>query len=423
MDLTIAKSLIPAEDDWSLAGRLKLGKAALKPRNGNRRIDDLHGEIEFTGKQARLDNLRFRLGSSTIFVDAATTDILEPRWLGTIRSPDLLFSDMPVLASSPPVRLKAASGAGEFYFDQRGWTLTAAVTSPEGSLNELPFRELRANVALTPAGLTFNNLRARTFGGELRSEGRWSAGSRNGGEWEISSQIEAVEIRALLAGLFPPLSDRVDGRLNGHGRFQVDGLDNSGTNEALKGSGVTSIRQGTLRNFNLLSQLLLKGSGAIISPASTARLSTGLATLASRPDTHFESLEADFNIDQKRLSSDNLIFTTPDYSITAAGWIGFDRETKWNGSLMLSSQLTEELQRDYRIIRYLLDRRGRLAIPFRVDGKLPNLTVRLENRALAQALRSGKPQKDGAQDDQDAGATPDGKNWLPDALERFLRGR
>jgi hypothetical protein len=58
-----------------------------------------------------------------------------------------------------------------------------------------------------------------------------------------------------------------------------------------------------------------------------------------------------------------------------------------------------------------------------VDGKLPNLTVRLENRALAQALRSGKSQKDGAQGDQDAGANPDGKNWLPDALERFLRGR
>jgi hypothetical protein len=422
LELTVVKSLIPADDDWSLAGRLTVANAALKPRTGNRRIDGLQGEISFAGKQARLHDVRFRLGSSTIFIDGATANLFESRWLGTIRSPDLLFTDVPVLIASPPVRLKAASGAGEFYFAERGWTLAATVTAPEGSVNEMPFRELRTDVVLSAAGLSFKNLSARTFAGELRSEGHWSAGARNGGAWEISSEIDAVEIRALLTALFPPLRDRIEGRLSGHGRFQTDGLDNSGTTEALKGSGVASIGQGTLKHFNLISQLLLKGSGATLSPASTARLSTGLATLASRPDTHFDSLEADFNIDQKRLSSENLIFTTPDYSITAAGSIGFDRSTEWRGSLMLSPQLTEELQRDYRIIRYLLDRRGRLAISFRADGKLPNVAVRIENRALAQALRSGKAQKDGAQDDQPPGAGPDGKNWLPDALERFLKG-
>jgi hypothetical protein len=80
------------------------------------------------------------------------------------------------------------------------------------------------------------------------------------------------------------------------------------------------------------------------------------------------------------------------------------------------------VQRDYRIIRYLLDRRGRLAIAFNVDGKIPNLSVRLENRALAQALRSGKSQKDGPSDGQDPDAATGDKNWLPDRLERFLRG-
>jgi hypothetical protein len=237
---------------------------------------------------------------------------------------------------------------------------------------------------------------------------------------EFSSQIDAVEMRVLLARLFPPLLDRFEGRLNGQGRFQVNSLDDSGTKEALKGAGQAWVQQGIIRDFNPISQLLLKGSGATISAASTARLSAGLGALASQPDTPFESLKADFTVDQERVFSENLVFTTPDYTITAAGWIGFDRSTKWNGSLVLSPQLTQEVQRDYRIIRYLLDRRGKLAISFRVDGKIPNVTVRLENRALAKALRSGKASSDGANDGE--GANTGDKNWLPDALERLLRG-
>jgi hypothetical protein len=422
LDLTIAKSLLPADDDWSLAGRIKLTNAAFKHTGSNRRVENLLGEIAFRGKQARLENVRFRLGSSTIFLNGTAANMFEPHWFGSIRSPDLFLSDLPVLGASPPVRLKKVRGAGEFYFDNNQWMLTASLTAPEGDLNELPFRDLRADIGLSTAGLTFRNLWARTLNGELRSEGRWLAAAGNGGRLEFSSEIDAVEMRALLARLFPPLRDRFEGRLNGQGRFQVNSSDDSGKKDALKGFGEAWVQQGTIKDFNLISQLLLKGSGTPISAASTARLSTGLAALASRPDTPFESLRADFNIDQKRVFSENLVLTTPDYTMTAAGWVGFDRSTQWNGSLVLSPQLTQEVQRDYRIIRYLLDRRGRLAISFRVDGKIPNLTARLENRALAQALRSGKSQKDGANDGDGADASTGDGNWLPDALERFLRG-
>ena len=104
------------------------------------------------------------------------------------------------------------------------------------------------------------------------------------------------------------------------------------------------------------------------------------------------------------------------------GWVGFDRSTKWNGLLILSPRLTQEFQRDYRIIRYLLDRRGRLAISFRLEGKIPDVRIRLDNRVLAQALRGGSS---GRGDDKDTDTKPgqeskDVKRWIPDAIERFL---
>jgi hypothetical protein len=89
---------------------------------------------------------------------------------------------------------------------------------------------------------------------------------------------------------------------------------------------------------------------------------------------------------------------------------------------VLSPRLTQEVQRDYRIIRYLLDRRGRLGIAFVVEGKIPNVKIRLENRLLAQALRGGSAARG---DDAEGGGksnqeSKDPKKWLPDALQRFL---
>ena len=141
-----------------------------------------------------------------------------------------------------------------------------------------------------------------------------------------------------------------------------------------------------------------------------------------RRDTAFDSLKANFTVDQKQVRTENLVITTPDYTITGAGWIGFDRSTKWNGLLVLSPRLSQEMQRDYRLIRHLLDRRGRLAISFRLEGKIPDVKIRLDNRALAQAMRASSS---GRADDKDVdtkqGDEPnDAKRWLPDALERFL---
>jgi uncharacterized protein involved in outer membrane biogenesis len=282
-------------------------------------------------------------------------------------------------------------------------------------------RDLRADIALAPAGLTFKNLRARILNGQLRSDGFWPATTEHERHLKFSSQVDAIDLRALFAQIFPPLKDRIEGQLNGQGQFELDGLEGPSARAGLKGSGEASLQRGAIKNFNLVSQLLMKGSGSAVSAAAMSRLPPGFAALFNRPDTPIESLKVNFTVEEKRVFTDDLVITTPDYSVTGAGWIGFDRSVLWNGLIVLSPQLTQEVQRDYRMIRYLLDRRGRLAIPFRIDGRIPNVNVRLENRALAQALRTGSGQKGSGADSQGSEGNKEGKNWLPDALERFLK--
>jgi hypothetical protein len=75
------------------------------------------------------------------------------------------------------------------------------------------------------------------------------------------------------------------------------------------------------------------------------------------------------------------------------------------------------------MIRYLLDRRGRLSIAFRAEGKFPNVKVKPENRAVAQVLRRSFPQK--ADDSAVGGGKSSEKNerktWLPESLEQLLK--
>jgi hypothetical protein len=69
----------------------------------------------------------------------------------------------------------------------------------------------------------------------------------------------------------------------------------------------------------------------------------------------------------------------------------------------------------------MLDRRNRPSISFRVDGTIPNVKIRLESRVLAQLLRGTAPSRDSGADELAGDSTNKRKNWLPDALERFLK--
>ena len=57
-----------------------------------RLIENARGAVVFEGSQARLENGRFRLGSSVIFLNGRTDNISAPRIVATVRSPELTLS-------------------------------------------------------------------------------------------------------------------------------------------------------------------------------------------------------------------------------------------------------------------------------------------------------------------------------------------
>jgi hypothetical protein len=418
--LVVDKGLLPNDDRWSVHGDVKLGDAEVKHKVSGRKIEKLTGQFLFLGKQARLDNVAFRIGSSLFSLSGTVPDLLQPRLAYQLRSPRLNLADLPALETTSGLHLTNATGKGQLQMENSRILLAGSFAAPEGSFQRFNFRDFRSDILWSATGLAFDDLSLKIFKGTLLSEGRWTIAGDNSRRLRFTWRADAIDTSLLIGQLIPRLKNRLEGRLSGRAQFDAAAGPGASLRDALGGDGETAVDRGVIRHFNLLRQLLLGGGDPDGSAETIARLPPSIAGLLNHRDTPFDSLKASFILEQKRIRTENLVMTTPDYTITGAGWMGLDRSTRWNGLIVLSPRVTQEIQRDYRMFRYLLDRRGRLAISFRLEGTIPNVKIRLDNRPLAQLLRSGAPPGDRESDNQSGEATREGKAWLPDALERFL---
>lgn len=421
-DLLLEKNLGLADGEWSIRGRLKLAESELKHKESGRKIDHLNANILFSGRETRVETASFRLGSSHIMMAATVADLNRPIASYLLGSPELNLADLPAFAAGKGYRVKNVTAAGEIQLQNGAPLLRGTVSSSEGTLQQILYRNLRAEVAWSPTGISFKNLSLQALNGTLHSSGFWIAVGEKSQRFELASQIDSVNVQALLTQKFPQLENRFEGQLNFRGQFDATTQKGSAVHEVMRGSGETLIHHGTIRDFNLITLLFLGGRGASAPLKGLSRLPASLAALVNRRDTPFDALQANFTVEQQRIHADNLRLSTPEYTITGAGWVGFDKTTKWNGLLVLSPRVAQQLQREYKPLRYLLDRRGQLSVSFRVEGRFPNVKIRTDNRLLAQTLRRGSSQRahepaTGGGQGQENKKT---KQWLTESLERLL---
>ena len=414
--INFTKTLTRGDESWGLRGQFMVSGANIRRGNSGALLNDLDMQISFLDKRARFDQVRFRIGSSMVSLQADAENIEQGRATFALSSVRINLAEVPLLSASPPVQLDQVDAKGDFQLQADGPLVTGSLRAARADLYPFRVQNLRSDIVLTPAAFSFKNLSGQMANGTVHSEGYWAPPAGRLQELDVTSKVAALEIDELAAQFLPATSGRLAGLLSGQARFTAALPDGGNIKDRLESSGEASVQQGTIKDFNLITHLLLRGSGGNI---SGSRLPPSLAALIERRDTPFDSLRTNFILEQKRIRTDNLVITTPEYTMTGAGWIGFDRSTNWNGLLIFSPGVTQEFQRDYRIIRRLLDRRGRLAVSFRVDGKIPNVRIRLDNRAFAQAIRTG-PGQDKESDTKPAQESKEVKRWIPDALERFL---
>jgi uncharacterized protein involved in outer membrane biogenesis len=422
-DVTLSKDLASPADSWDARGQIKVIKAQLRHKGGSQKIDNLNADILFSGYQARTENASFRLGSSNLTMTAKAADFRSLNARYEIRSPELELSDLPAPFNVAPGRLRNITANGAIQLQNGSPLLQASVSSPEGMLNQTGYRDLRAEVSWSPTAMGFKNLSLTAFNGTVSSEGYWAFDNASNHGLQIAAEINAMNAQAMVAQLFPKLKDHLQGQFNLSAKLGTASKDDANVKQALRGSGTTSIQDGVIKDFNLFTQLLTRGDGLSPMLKLSDRLPVVVAEAVHRQDTPFDTLKANFVMAEGRIRTDSFFLSTPDYTVSGAGWIALDRKTTWNGVLVLSPSITQALEREYKTLRYLLDRRGRLAISFRIEGTLPNVKIKPENRALSQLLRLISTDRAGpsSADGNEKSAQHDRKQWLPESLDRLLR--
>ncbi|HEX2386795.1 MAG TPA: hypothetical protein VHL99_09545, partial [Candidatus Binatia bacterium] len=73
----------------------------------------------------------------------------------------------------------------------------------------------------------------------------------------------------------------------------------------------------------------------------------------------------------------------PDYSVEGEGSVGLDKSLQWDATLTLAPELAQEAAQQRAELRPLIDRSGKLAVPFQLSGTLgrPRVTPRLKSDA------------------------------------------
>jgi hypothetical protein len=416
-EVVASKAMTGGDIAWNLQGELGIAEAEVRDDTSRRKIDQLSANVLFLGKQARLEKASFRIRSSDFKMNGTVADLATPILTGEIRSANLQLADLADFPVAKSDRLQNVRWFGEIALED---ALRGTVSSPEGILQDVSYSDLRGEIGWSAAKISLRDFSFGALNGTWRSRDLSITAAEKSQQLKLYSQFDSVDLQALLTRKFPEFKDRIDGQLNFQGEFNAEAHNGTMKAASLKGSGEIQVRRGTLKDFNLIA-LLMSRIGSPGGSAVSLQLSPSLTELARSKDTAFETLEAQIILEQEVLRAETLRLSTEEYTINAAGWMMTDQTTRWNGMLVISSRISQELLRENKSLRYLQDRRGLISLPFRAEGTLANLRVRPDTRTIAQIVRRGSlpksiepPPIDKKQDAQEQ------KESLPAELEQFL---
>ena len=392
-DLSIKKSLA-AEGALEVRGSLNLDDVQARDKKSGRGVERATARITFRGKDARVEQLALRTGSSDITLEGTVADLVQPTLRYSLRSAKLNLADLTGAPAYKGDEMKSLASSGELQIKDGKTLIHGSVSSSEGTLQDVPYRNFRGEVAWSPASLSFKNLSFQAMNGNFRATGSWDTSAEESLRLTLDPNIESMDLKTLLAQKFPRFKDHIDGQLNFKAKLKAESKNISGLPEGMEGDGETQLRNGSLKDFNLMQLVLSKVSG--MPGIGNLRIPPRFTALAQRKDTPFDSLTATFTIKQGRIHSKDLLLSTLDYSVSAEGSIGLDKSMKWNATLTMSPQFTQELVKEYKNVRYMVDRQGRLSVPFRVEGALPHVQVKPDLQKLVQSIQKGLFQKETA---------------------------
>lgn len=376
-------------------GVVTLASVTLVPPGKPALLRSLTGDIKMAGKSAVVGPLTFDLGSGHGRLEAYAQS-LEPI-SATYSFSDDVLKPAELTQSSKP-------GAAADHIDQlavkgtlRGSTsaleVTAQVTSPAGSLQNVAYHNLAVDAAYGGNRVTISSLKLGAFNGTI--DGNANAALAGDRAFNAAFNLSQVDLTQALQSQKSSAANSVRGQLTGQVRIAGRGATFDQIKPTLNGNGRISVANGKLVGVNVVADAMRKvnnvpGIGALVSPSLVANH----PELFKSPDTNLSALSMSFVMQGPRITSHDILASTTDYTVKGDGWFDLDKNIDMNVDLLLSQQLSREMISERKNIAYLTDEQNQVKIPVHVSGQLPkpSVTPNIQDIAQRAATHAAKAQ-------------------------------
>jgi hypothetical protein len=372
----------------ALDGQLALQNVEARPE-GSPAVEGLSTTLRFAKGGAELPPTRFRLGGSPVEVSGQLPDLARPRLQFSVRSDALRAASLGFAGEgvSRPEELRGFVLDGTLALSDSGPRLDAQLRSSEGSLRDVDYRDLSAKLAYADDRARIDDLVVHAYGGRLVGSGSYDRRDPEKPVFQLDTRLENLAVQPLVASRAGRAAGSVEGQLHGDLQLSGAGSDWEAIRRVLTGHGSVKVTEGRLKDVNVAESVLqsitgVPGLSGLLSPGLRARHPALFAT----GDTVFDALQAAVEISEGFARTRGLRIAAQDYVISGDGRIGLDGALDLSARLTASDALSRDLVQEVRASRYLAGRSGRIEVPFRLSGRLPDAKVRPDLEGVTQAV-------------------------------------
>jgi uncharacterized protein involved in outer membrane biogenesis len=273
--------------------------------------------------------------------------------------------------------------------------------------------------------LTVDGTSREVFGGTVAGTGRMELADPKHPRFAIDGTARGVALAPLLAGRESPLAAHVEGRLDADVSLAAAGARRRAVRRSLTGTARIDVRDGVLRGVKIVDEVL--GAVTGVDQAGQlvpARLRRKRPELFGGADTKFEELRATARIADRHASTDDLVLRTESYTVTGRGRVSFAGDTDLTATFVAGPALTADVLESVKDARWVLNAEHRVAVPFRVAGRFPDLRLRPDPEFVARVVgraleaRARKALGGDRKDDRQGGMVGDAIRRLQQFLGR-----
>ncbi len=354
-------------------------------------IEGLSSTIALKGDSAVVPATKFTVGGSPVEVEATVERFGAPEVRFALRSAELRLASLGVQggdgeASDDALRNLTIDGvlatAGPKP-DFRG-----TLRSAGGTLQRTAYEDLQANIRLQNDVATLEKLALKIGGGTYDGSGHYDMTNAEQPSFAFRSALRGVALAPVLGPQFPGAAEMIEGRLDADLSLTGSGATWETMRGRLMGDGRADVLDGKLKGINL-AEAVLGGATGIpgVSALVPAKVQKKYPALFGVEDTAFERCGGSVRIQNGRVATEDLALRARDYDIRGRGWFSFESEVDFTATLVASEGLSREVIGEVSLVKHLANSAGRVEIPFRFAGRLPNVHTQPDTSALARAAQ------------------------------------